>query len=117
MRFRKRRETYDWLEPTFLVATIEAAIDDGEQVLAEDLEVGVRASVDGEGRPFLPVFSGERELVAWIPEGSHFIGLHGRDLLHLFLNGEWDHVVVDPAGPNSRGLSRAGASAQLDEAT
>lgn len=97
MRFWRRTRDEDLLDQTLLVATTGAGLEPGEHVLEAELDVGVRSGFSADGRPELPAFTSEERLIEWVPEGSHWIGLGGRDLLHLFLsNSEWEVVVIDP---------------------
>lgn len=88
----------DFLDQIFLVATSGTSLEPGEHVLGGDVDIGVRGIQAGDGRLLLPVFTSEKCLVEWAPAGSPWIGLSGRDALHLLIAGEWETVIIDPAG-------------------
>ena len=114
MRFRRRPTSVDWLGATLILASA-ADLGEGEGVLEEALEIGIISVTDTEGRAVLPVFSSEQELLAWMPEGSPWIGVEGADVLRLFLSGEWDVAVVDHAGESPHELSREDVAALLGD--
>jgi len=89
------------------VATEETGMPLGLTVVGEELEVGVVGTHTDMGYAVLPVFTTEARLVDWMPEGSPYVGLHGQDMLALFLKGPWEAVVVDPTERRSRTVSRA----------
>jgi SseB protein N-terminal domain len=114
MRFKRRRAEFDWLDTRLRIATEGIGVHEGRHRLDADLEVGVRSGVDSDGRAFLPAFTSEHELLTWMPDGSHWVELPGRAVLQILLSGNWDHVVVDPAGPSPRGLAREDARRLID---
>ena len=115
MRLRRRPARFDWVGANLRFATEDSGLGEGEGVLADDLEIGVRGTLDTRGRPLLPVFSSETELLAWFTEGSHWIEVQGRDALQLFLRGDWDRIVLDPAADFPPVLTRSEAEALLRE--
>lgn len=115
MRLWRHGRVDNVLERELLVATTGPGLGLGRQVLSSELEIGVRWSETNDGIPFLPVFSSETRLLEWFPEGSHWLGLQGRDMLELFLGGEWEAMVVDPTLPNHREVFRDEARRLLEK--
>ena len=77
----------------------------GRSTLEAELEVGL-VTVDAGGRRVLPAFRNEEALLAWRPEGGPFLGLYRTDLVELILRENFDGLIIDPAGPEPRELSR-----------
>jgi hypothetical protein len=115
MRLWKRGRRDDALDREFLVATAQSDLPRGTQVLEVALNVGIVGTQTNDGRPVLPVFTSERRLVEWIPEGSPWIGLTGRDLLALFLRGEREAMVIDPSRSDGREVLREEARQLLGQ--
>jgi hypothetical protein len=115
MRYRRRPRPFDWLGSTLILASA-ADLGEGEGVLEEALEVGIVSTTNDDRQRVLPTFSSEQELLAWIPQGSPWIGLRGPEVLRVFLDGEWDLVVVDGAGSTPHSLDRDEAAALLQSA-
>ncbi len=114
MRLWKRAHSDDLLDRQFLLATTDNPLELGVQVLDQEMEFGVRGTQAADGTAVLPVFTSEKRLVEWLPEGSHWFGLSGRDMLLLFLSSdEWEAIVIDPTGSKTE-IFRAEAQRLLD---
>jgi hypothetical protein len=112
MRLRRRPRPFDWLGSALILVSA-ADLGEGEGVLEDALEVGIVSTTNDDRQRVLPAFSSEQELVAWMPQGSPWIGLQGPEVLRIFLDGEWDLLVVDGAGSSPHGLTRDEAAALL----
>lgn len=112
MRFRRDVEG-DLLDREFLVGTTDAEIAIGRFALSDEQEFGIVGTETTDGIAVLCVFTSETRLTEWFPEGSHVLGLKGRDMLALFLRGEWTAIVIDPSQPNRTELFRDDAERLL----
>ena len=66
-----------------------------------------------DGRSFLPMFTSESSLVGCVPDGGPWISLRGHAALGMFLNGEWDAVVIDLGSDAAYVLDRTEVKALL----
>jgi hypothetical protein len=114
-RFRASRIGSDrLLERQFLVPTPEA--EEGprsREVLQEAREFSFVLVQDEDGLPVLPAFTSEDALLRWIPTGSAYVGLEGKNLLDLLARSDWDRIVVDGADPGAFAITRSAAQELL----
>ncbi len=113
VRLWKRSRASDLFDTQLLLATADTGLEAGERVRDEELSVGVRSIRDESGRPVLPAFTSEKALLRWLPEGSRYVVLRGRDVLELFHDGDWDVLALDAGDPHVRLLSRVDAGRLL----
>lgn len=107
MRVWKRPQERNLLELEFLIVTTRSGEPAGVQVLADDEEVEVEIQGTtrvSDGALVLPVFTSEERLRAWKPEASEWIVLTGREMLTMFVGGEWAEVLINPEDEDSEFL-------------
>jgi hypothetical protein len=92
-----KRKQFDWLGTDLRFATLDTGLGEGEGVLPGGLTLSVRGTLDTNGRPLCTAFTSEQQLLAWFPEGSHWVEVDGRTALEMFLRGDDERIVVDPA--------------------
>ena len=113
MRLWKRSRESALLETELLLATSDGALEPGVWVAEAGTSIDVRWFRDESGRAVLPAFTSEKALLRWLPEGSRYAGLRGRDVLALFHDGDWDVLALDPGDARVRLLSRTNAGRLL----
>ncbi len=115
MRFRKAKppKGAELLDDEFLLATVEPRPG---QVLEDDLAPAVRSLDDAADRHVLPLFTSEYALHQIYPQGSAWVKVHFPDALRLFVDGDWEAVLVDPGYELTQELSRAEAKQLLAHA-
>lgn len=113
MRLWRRSREQSFLDREFIVATTDHGLGTGKRVLDEGLVIGFVATETTDGHPVLPVFTSERRLVEWMPQGSPWIGLEGRTMLAMFLQGEWEAVVIDPTKADGMEVTREHAEQMI----
>lgn len=115
MRFRRQQPPrgHERLGAAFLVATVEPRPG---QVLEDDLTSAMRSLTDDADRRVLPLFTSEYALTKIYPHGSAWVSVQLSDALRLFVDGDWDVVVVDPDQQDAEEFSRADAELLLTHA-
>jgi hypothetical protein len=111
VRFRKKPpKGIELLDAEFLLATIEPRPG---QVLEDDLAPAVRSLDDEAEHHVLPLFTNDYALRGVYPQGSAWVRVPFPDILRLFVDGDWEALVVDPAQADGQELSRAEAEQLL----
>jgi hypothetical protein len=101
--FRKRRSN-PFADELLVLVDAEPDLPAGTTTLEGDLELRL-VGVDADGKRVLPVFTSEKELVRWQPQGGPFVGLAGSLVAQLALANGFDAVSVDPASSDTRAFS------------
>jgi hypothetical protein len=101
------------MDKEFLVATVEHGSALVLQSVEHELPTSVRSLTDDADRHVLPLFTSEYGLREIYPLGSAWVSVPFPDILRLFVDGDWDVVVVDPGSTNPQDVSRADAEALL----
>lgn len=100
----------------------DADLGIGEITLQEGQQLSLATIRDGEGKTYLPAFTDVDRLSRSLPEKGRYVRIPAQSVCKMFLQGDGEGIVINPAQPPTGVITRAeaqvlstGVAPQIDE--
>jgi hypothetical protein len=104
-----RQALYEVLsKSTFLVPTAAhpQSLQTGNQILQQDTPVQLVTTQNAQGKPSFLVFTDEKSLLTWKPQGSAYVAMEASNFFPIALENNVASILVNPAGPIGGEITR-----------
>jgi hypothetical protein len=89
----------------------DAELGTGEITLQEGQQLSLATIRDGEGRTYLPAFTDLERLSRSLPEKARYVRIAAQSVCRMFMQGDGEGIVINPAQAPTGVITRAEAQA------